>query len=233
MNDTFTPIPLTQMRRIIASRMTEAKRSVPHFRLTRNMEMDALVVARHELQKLRPEVKLSLNDLLIKACAMALKDQPAINVQWGETELRQYDCADISVIMAVEGGLVTPIIRDAGRKTVWEIADEVREFSHRAHSRTLKMSEVIGGTFSISNLGMYGIDQFDAIINPPQCAILAVGAVRRVPTVTDAGQLGIREVSTVTLSCDHRAIDGVTGARFLVALHDRLQNPALWATKYD
>lgn len=231
MQEKFKSIPLTQMRKIIAARMTETVRLIPHFRLVRDIEVDPLLNLRRDLQQVQPDRKLSLNDLLIKACALALQDQPALNIQWGETEIRQYDSSDISVVMAVEGGLTTPIIRNANEKSVWEISREVRELSARAHNRALKMNEVVGGTFSISNLGMYGVDRFDAIINPPQCAILAVGAVKPVAVTTESGELMVRKVATVTLSCDHRAIDGAVGARFLNALYDRTQNPAPWASE--
>jgi pyruvate dehydrogenase E2 component (dihydrolipoamide acetyltransferase) len=225
MTDEFKAIPLTQMRRIIAARMVEASQTIPDFRLSADIEVDRLLELRQQLLAERPGVKLSLNDLLIKSCAMALMDEPAINIQWADTEIHQFGSADISVVTAVEGGLTTPIIRQANRKSAWEIAEEVRALVERAQARTLKRDEIVGGSFSISNLGMYGVDRFDAIINPPQCAILAVGAANQRPLVTPEGETRIATIMTVTLSCDHRAVDGVTGARFLGALRRRLEDP--------
>lgn len=206
--------------------MAEANRTIAHFRLTADVELDALLKLRQELQSLCPEEKLSLNDLLIKCCAMALMDSPAVNILWGETELFQYHTADISVVMALgAGGLATPIVHAAETKSVWEIAREVKDLAARAAQNTLKMPEIVGGSFSISNLGMYGVDRFDAIINPPQCAILAVGAAKPRVLVTSDRQMRIATVLQATLSADHRAIDGVTGAAFLSALRARVEQP--------
>jgi pyruvate dehydrogenase E2 component (dihydrolipoamide acetyltransferase) len=222
--DDFKSIPLTQMRRTIGTRMTEAKRTIPHFRLVADMEVDRLLEWRQELLASGPAPKVSMTDILIKLCAMALMDEPAVNIQWAETEIRQFATADIAIVMAVEGGVSTPVIRHANLKSVAEIAQEARELAGRARSRTLKMNEIVGGSFSISNLGMFGIDQFDAVINAPQCAILALGAAK--PRVVAAPERGTRvaTVMTATLSCDHRAIDGVTGARFLTALRARIES---------
>jgi pyruvate dehydrogenase E2 component (dihydrolipoamide acetyltransferase) len=225
MTHNFKSIPLTQMRRTIAARMSEAKRAIPHFRLTADIEMDRLIELRRALLQTRPNEKLSLNDLLIKACATALIDEPSVNLQWVDGEVHQYTGADISVVMAVEGGLSTPIIWRANEKSIWNISTEVRDLGERAQRKTLKMSEIVGGSFSISNLGMYGVDQFDAIINPPQCAILAVGAAKLRPVATNTRDLRVATVVTATLSCDHRAIDGVSGAKFLAALRQRLERP--------
>jgi len=223
--DDFKAIPLTQMRRAIGVRMTEAKRAIPHFRLVADMEVGRLLEWRAELLASGSEPKVSVTDLLIKLCAMALMDEPAVNIQWAETEIRQFATADIAIVMAVEGGVSTPVIRRANLKSIAEIAQEARDFAQRARARTLKVNEIVGGSFSISNLGMFGIDQFDAVINAPQCAILALGAVK--PRVVATPQRGTRvaTVMTATLSCDHRAIDGVTGARFLTALRARIDSP--------
>jgi len=223
--DDFKAIPLTQMRRAIGTRMTEAKRAIPHFRLVADMEVDRLLEWRKELLASGSAPKVSVTDLLIKLCAMALMDEPAVNIQWAETEIRQFATADIALVMAVEGGVSTPVIRHANLKSIAEIAREARELAQRARARTLKVSEIVGGSFSISNLGMFGIDQFDAVINAPQCAILALGAAK--PSVVATPQRGTRvaTVMTATLSCDHRAIDGVTGARFLTALRARIGSP--------
>jgi len=223
--DDFKAIPLTQMRRTIGARMTAAKRAIPHFRLVADMEVDRLLEWRKELPASGSTPRVSVTDLLIKLCAMALMDEPTVNIQWAETEIRQFATADIAIVMAVEGGISTPVIRRANLKSLAEIAQEARELAQRARARTLKVNEIVGGSFSISNLGMFGIDQFDAVINAPQCAILALGAAK--PRVVATPQRGTRiaTVMTATLSCDHRAIDGVTGARFLTALRARIESP--------
>ncbi|HEY1890743.1 MAG TPA: dihydrolipoamide acetyltransferase family protein [Steroidobacteraceae bacterium] len=223
--DDFKAIPLTQMRRAIGTRMSEAKRAIPHFRLVADLEVDRLLEWRKELLAAVPASRVSVTELLIKLCAMALMDEPAVNIQWAETEIHQFATADIAIVMAVEGGVSTPVIRHANLKSVAEIAQEARELAQRARSRTLKMSEIVGGSFSISNLGMFGIDQFDAVINVPQCAILALGAAKPRVVVTPERETRVATVMTATLSCDHRAIDGVTGARFLNALRARVESP--------
>lgn len=225
MSSRHKTIPLTSLRKMIAARMQEAKQTIPHFRVGVDIEMDALIACRKGLRAARPHIRLSLNDLLIKACAVALMKEPGVNVQWAENEIHQYANADISVIMAVEGGVSAPIVRCAESKSVWEIAQEVRELATRAAKNTLKVAEILGGSFSLSNLGMYGVDRFDAIINPPQCAILAVATAQpRVIALTD-GMMRVATIMTATLSCDHRAIDGATGARFLAALRQQLEHP--------
>lgn len=226
MREPFKAIPLTPMRKAIAARMTVAKQTIPHFRLIADIELDALMGLHQELRERHPDAHLSLNSILIKACATALIEVPAINIQWAETEIHQYQTADISVVTALErGGLSTPIIRRADSKSIWEIAREVRELSSRAAKGALRMDEIVGGSFSVSNLGRYGIDQFDAIINSPQCAILAVGAAKLRALVSPEHEMRIATVMRVTLSVDHRAIDGVTGAAFLAALRHRLEHP--------
>jgi pyruvate dehydrogenase E2 component (dihydrolipoamide acetyltransferase) len=223
--DDFKVIPLTQMRRTIGTRMTEAKRTIPHFRLVADMEVDRLLEWRKQLLASEAAPKVSVTDLLIKLCAMALMDEPAVNIQWADTEIRQFATADIAIVMAVEGGVSTPVIRHANLKSIAEIAREARELAERARARTLKMNEIVGGSFSISNLGMFGIDRFDAVINAPQCAILALGAAKPRVMATAEGGTRVAKVMTATLSCDHRAIDGVTGARFLTALRARIECP--------
>ncbi len=225
MSEQYLVRPLSPMRKAIAARMSEAKRTIPHFRLTAEVEVDALLAHRAALQQARPGIALSLNHLLIKACAQALMDVPEVNVQWAETELHQFPSADISIVTAVEGGLATPIIRGAEGKSVWEIVAEVKQLAARAARNELKMQEVLGGSFSISNLGMYGVDEFDAVINPPQCAILAIGAARPRCVVSRSVEPRVATVMRVTLSADHRAIDGVAGARFLSALKTRIERP--------
>lgn len=225
MGDRYVVKSLSPMRKVIAARMSEATRTIPHFRLTADIEVDALMRLRMELKADHPGAELSLNDLLIKACAMALMDVPEMNIQLVEGGIHQYLTADIAVVTAVEGGLMTPIVRNANRKTVWGIAAEVRALLARAAKNALRMDEVFGGSFSISNLGMYGVDRFDAIINAPQCAILAIASARPRVVVTAAGEMRVATVLPVTLSIDHRAIDGVTGATFLAALRNRVEQP--------
>jgi pyruvate dehydrogenase E2 component (dihydrolipoamide acetyltransferase) len=225
MSEEYLVRPLSPMRKIIAARMSEAKRTIPHFRLMAEFEVDALLGQRNELRRARPGVPLSLNDLLIKACAQALMEVPEVNVQWADAELHQFTSADISIVTAVEGGLATPILRRAEATSVWEISSEVKALAARAARNELKMQEILGGSFSISNLGMYGVDEFDAVINPPQCAILAIATAKsRCVAPRDVGR-SVATVMRVTLSADHRAIDGVVGARFLAALRARIETP--------
>jgi pyruvate dehydrogenase E2 component (dihydrolipoamide acetyltransferase) len=225
MNEEYLVRPLSPMRKVIAARMSEAKRTIPHFRLRAEIEVDALLARRIELRQARPENTLSLNDLLIKACAQALMDVPEVNVQWAEKELHQFSSADISIVTAVEGGLATPIVRKAEAKSVWQISSEVKELANRAARNLLRMEEILGGSFSISNLGMYGVDEFDAVINPPQCAILAIGVAKSCCVVSRDLEPRVATVMRATLSADHRAIDGITGARFLAALKSRIESP--------
>ena len=224
MPEIYTAVQLSPLRKVIAARMTEAKQTIPHYRLGVDIRMDALMAAREALRAGRPGAAISLNDLLIKACASALMEMPAVNIQWVGGVIHRYPSADISVVMAIDGGLSTPIIRAAETKSEWAIAREVRELSARAAANTLKMQEVFGGTFTISNLGMYGVDEFDAIINAPQCAILALGrAAPRV--VADNGGMAIATMLRATLSVDHRAIDGAVGAQFLSTLRQYVEQP--------
>jgi len=223
--DAYTVAPLTPMRRAIAARMSEAKRSIPHFRLVADVQFDALMAQRKALRDQRPDQPVSLNDFLIKACSQALVEVPDLNVQWAEKELHRYHRVDISVVTAVQGGLSTPILRAADRKSVWQIASEIRELTARAARNALKMDEIVGGTFSLSNLGMYDVDQFDAIINPPQCAILAIGKAKPRCIVLGDSRTGIATVARLTLSVDHRAVDGVIAAKFLSALKARIESP--------
>ena len=220
----YKTIPLTPLRKIIAARMTEAKQNIPHYCVSMDIEMDPLLALRKRVNADNPNIKMSVNDFVIKACANTLMDHPEINSQLIDDEIHQYYQADISVVVSVEGGLSTPVLRNANTKTVQQIAAEVRTLATRAANGQLKMNEILGGSFSISNLGMYGIDQFDAIINPPQCAILAVASAKPKPMVKN-GALGISTVMRVQLSLDHRAIDGAAGSEFLSALCDQLENP--------
>lgn len=216
---------LSPIRKIIAARMTEAKRSIPHFRLISDIEIDALLALRAEANAARGTDKLSVNDFLIKASALALIENPRVNVQWAETAIDEFSTADISVVVSIDGGLATPIVRRAEDKSVTEISQEMRVLAERAARGALKMDEVVGGTFSISNLGKFGVEQFDAIINPPQCAILAVGAARKRQVIDSEGSVRIAAVMRTTLSVDHRAIDGAVAARFLSSLRSHIEAP--------
>lgn len=214
----YQTIPLSPLRKIIASRMVEAKQNIPHYRLTVHIELDELLLLRQQLnqqiQNTQDQLKISVNDFVLKASAEALMIHPEMNCQLIDNQLHQYTSADISMVVAVEDGLSTPVIRQANRKSLCEIARESKDLATRAINRQLSMTEIEGGSFSVSNLGAAGIDQFDAIINPPQCAILAVATANSQAIIKDS-QIQIGTLMRVTLSCDHRAIDGATGARFL------------------
>lgn len=217
---------LSGMRKVIAKRLTESKTSVPHFYLTIECEMDKLMAQRKELNaKLADSgVKLSVNDFIIRATALALKKVPAANVQYAGDKMYWYARADISVAVAVEGGLVTPVVRGADGKGLSEISSDVKDLAGKAREGKLLPEEYAGGTISISNLGMYGIKEFSAVINPPQAAILAIGAGEQRPVVKD-GALAVATVMSVTMSCDHRAIDGAVGAEFLAAFKGYIEDP--------
>jgi pyruvate dehydrogenase E2 component (dihydrolipoamide acetyltransferase) len=225
MRETYAVKPLTAMRKAIAARMSEASQTIPHYRLGADIEVDALLELREEFRARDPETKVSLNDFLIKACAAALMDVPAMNVRWAETAIHEYRCADVSVVTAVEGGLLTPIVRSAESKSVSTISRETTDLLSRAARNALRMEEILGGTFSISNLGMHDVEQFDAIINPPQCAILAVGSAKHRALVSPRREIRIATLMHVTLSVDHRAVDGATAASFMAALRRRLEQP--------
>lgn len=217
-------VPHSAMRRAIATALTAAKRDVPHFYLTADILMDDLLALRTQLNGL-PGQKISVNDFIIRAAALALADVPDVNVQYAEEGMRRFRQANIAVAVAIEGGLVTPVLRDAGSKPLRTIAVEAVSLASRARERRLSQQDLSDGTFAISNLGMFGIRDFQAIIAPPQAAILAVGATRREAQEAADGSVRFRSVMSVTLSCDHRAIDGAVGARFLSALRQHLEQP--------
>ena len=224
--DSYTLVPLDGMRRTVARRLTESARDIPHFPLTIDVEIDALLAARSRINSLlEPRgIKVSVNDLVIKAAALALKQVPEANASFTPEGIALHRHADISMAVAVDGGLITPIIRKAEQKGLAEIALEAKDLAERARNRKLKPEEFQGGTFSISNLGMFGIRQFGSIINPPQGAILSVGAGEARAVVRD-GQVIIRTLMTVTLTCDHRVIDGAIGARWLAAFRALIEEP--------
>ena len=223
----FKTVPLDGMRKIIASRLTEAKRTIPHFYLRRDIRLDKLLRVRGEVNKgLEARgVKISMNDFIIKACALALQKVPTANAVWAGDRVLQMEASDISVAVAIEGGLFTPVLQDAEAKPLSQLAVEMKDLAARARNRKLAPHEYQGGSFSISNLGMMGIDNFDAVINPPQGAILAVGAGKKRPVVLDDGSLSVATVMSVTMSVDHRVIDGALGAELLNEIVNYLENP--------
>ena len=220
-------VKLDGMRKTIAARLTEAKQTIPHFYLRRDIELDALMKFRAQLNKqLEPRgVKLSVNDFIIKACALALQDVPDANAVWAGDRLLKLKPSDVAVAVAIEGGLFTPVLRDAEMKSLSALSAEMKDLATRARERKLSPQEYQGGSFAISNLGMFGIDNFDAVINPPHGAILAVGAGVKKPVVGEDGELKVATVMSVTLSVDHRVIDGAMGAQLLGAIKANLENP--------
>ncbi|MES9540572.1 2-oxo acid dehydrogenase subunit E2, partial [Actinomadura sp. NPDC000600] len=219
-------VPLNRFRKVAARRLTESKREAPHFYLNREVDAEALLAFRATLNEALAPAKVSVNDLVVKAVATALREHPAVNVSYTEENLLFHKRMHVGVAVAVEDGLVVPVVRDADRKSVSEIGRETRELAGKARDGKLSAREMSGGTFSVSNLGMFGVDSFSAVINPPEAAILAVGAVRDEPVVRD-GQVVPGKRMAVTLSVDHRATDGATAARFLARLAELLQNPLL------
>ncbi len=224
----FTTVAMNGMRKAIASRLQAAKRNAPHFRLTIDLNVESVQALRQQINSTVPQVKLSINDMLIKAAAAALIKVPQVNVQFDEEnqQILQFEQADISVAVAIENGLITPIIKAANHKSLAQISNDMRDLATRAKTGKLAPDEFQGGSFSISNLGMLGIQQFDAIINPPQGAILALGAAEK-RAVVENDEIVVREMVTATLSCDHRVIDGALGAQFLSAFKQFVENPAL------
>lgn len=216
--------PASEMRRTIAKRLVTSLGPVPHFFLTTEIEMDRAAEMRSGINALDPELKISVNDIIIKVAAAALLQHPQVNASYQDKVVRYYEHADIGVAVAIEEGLITPIIRAADQKSLSEIAGEVRDLAGRARERKLKPEEYMGASFSISNLGMFGIDEFTAVINPPEGAILAIGAMSPKPVVRD-NQVVVRQMMRVTMSCDHRVIDGATGAKFLQTFKKILENP--------
>jgi len=223
----FEEMPLDGMRKIIASRLTEAKQTIPHFYLRREIQLDALLKFRSELNKSLADkgVKLSVNDFIIKACANALQEVPDCNAVWAGDRILKLKPSDVAVAVAIEGGLFTPVLRDAESRTLSSLSVEMKDLAARAKTRKLAPHEYQGGSFAISNLGMMGITNFDAVINPPHGSILAVGAGQKMPVVNAEGELDIATVMSVTLSVDHRVIDGALGAQFLAAVKQNLENP--------
>jgi pyruvate dehydrogenase E2 component (dihydrolipoyllysine-residue acetyltransferase) len=228
----FREVPLDGMRRTIARRLIEAKQTIPHFYLTADVEITRLLTLREEANAAAPKdkqgnpaFKLSLNDLIIKAWAAALQRVPAANAVWAQDRILRFEHSDIAVAVALEGGLIAPVIRQAEQKTLSAISNETKELATRARAKKLKPSDYEGGSSTISNLGMYGVREFAAIINPPQATILAVGAARRQATAREDGGVVFASVLSVTLSCDHRVVDGALGAEVIAAFRRLVEQP--------
>jgi pyruvate dehydrogenase E2 component (dihydrolipoamide acetyltransferase) len=223
----YEEVKLDGMRKTIAARLTEAKQTIPHFYLRRDIKLDALMKFRAELnaQLEARKVKLSVNDFIIKACALALQQVPNANAVWAGDRILKLKPSDVAVAVAIEGGLFTPVLKDADQKSLAALSIEMKDLATRARDRRLAPHEYQGGSFAISNLGMFGIDSFDAVINPPHGGILAVGAGVPKPVVGKDGLITVATVMSVTLSVDHRVIDGALGAQLLQAIVDNLENP--------
>ncbi|NVK64946.1 MAG: pyruvate dehydrogenase complex dihydrolipoamide acetyltransferase [Flavobacteriales bacterium] len=223
--ETFTDEPISQMRKTIAKRLSESKFTAPHFYLTIELDMDRAIDLRTSLKE-QADIKISFNDMVIKACALALREHPAVNSAWLGDVIRRNEHVHIGVAVAVDEGLLVPVIRFADGKGMPEIGAEVRELATKAKNKKLQPSEWEGNTFTISNLGMFGIEEFTAIVNPPDSCIMAVGGIRQVPVVKN-GEIVPGNVMKVTLSCDHRVVDGATGAEFLNTFKNYMENPVL------
>ncbi len=225
----FVEVSLDGMRKTIAARLVEAKQTIPHFYLRREIHLDELLRLRVKVNDaLKPkDMKVSINDFIIRASALALQQVPGANSVWAHDRILQFASSDVAVAVAVDGGLFTPVIRDAQLKSLAELSEEMKQLAEKARTRRLKPTEYSGGSFSISNLGMFGIENFDAVINPPHGSILAVGAGRRIACEGKDGRAEFRTSMSVTLSCDHRVIDGALGAQFLAEIARHLENPLL------
>lgn len=221
-----TTVEVSNMRQVIAQRLVESKQNIPHFYLTVDCHVDKLISLKNEVNSANENNKVTINDLIIKAVAFSMKKFPDINSSWIDTKIVRYSNIDISIAVALEDGLITPIVKNAGEKSVLSISKEVKDLVNRARSGKLRPEEFQGGGFTISNLGMFGIKTFSAIINPPQSCIMAVGASKKQPVVISE-KIEIAEVMTVTLSVDHRAVDGALGAKFLNAFKYYIENPTV------
>jgi pyruvate dehydrogenase E2 component (dihydrolipoamide acetyltransferase) len=220
----FKDVPLTQIRKTIARRLAESNGPVPTFFLTSEYDATRAAELRAQLAEMGDQYKVSFNDIVIKAVALALAEHPEVNAHWLNDKIRHFNRIHVAMAVAVEDGLITPVLFDADRLSLWEISEKARDVAKRARERKLMPEEYTGATFTVSNLGMFGIDQFTAIINPPEAGILAIGGVEQKPVVID-GQLEVRERMRVTMSCDHRAVDGATGAKFLQTVRRYIENP--------
>ena len=223
----FAEIPLDGMRKVIANRLTEAKQTIPHFYLRKSVNLDKLLIVRSEMNTglIDQGIKISVNDFIIKASSLALQDIPQANVVWAQDRILQMTSSDVAVAVSVEGGLYTPVIFDSEKKTLSSLSLEIKDLASRARDKKLLPNEYQGGSFAISNLGMMGIENFDAVINPPHGSILAVGAGTKKPIVKEDGTISVATIMSLTLSVDHRAIDGALGAKFLARITNYLENP--------
>ena len=220
----FKDVPLTQIRKTIARRLAESNGPVPTFFLTSEYDATRAAEMRTQLTEMGDQYKVSFNDIVIKAVALALAEHPEVNAHWLNDKIRHFNRIHVAMAVAVEDGLITPVLFDADRLSLWEISGMARDLAKRARDRKLMPEEYTGATFTVSNLGMFGIDQFTAIINPPEAGILAIGGVEEKPVVVD-GALEVRHRMRVTMSCDHRAVDGATGAKFLQTVRGYIENP--------
>jgi pyruvate dehydrogenase E2 component (dihydrolipoamide acetyltransferase) len=221
--ESFEEVPVSQMRKVIARRLSESKHTAPHFYLTMSINMDKAIEARKAMLEFSP-VKISVNDIIIKAVAGALRKNPAANSSWLGDKIRYNHHINIGVAVAIEDGLIVPVVKFADSKSLSHISAEVKELAEKAKNKKLQPNEFEGNTFTISNLGMFGIDEFTAIINPPDACILAVGAAKET-VIVENGQMKVANVMKVTLSCDHRVVDGAVGSAFLKTLKELLENP--------
>ena len=223
----FTEIALDGMRKVIANRLTEAKQTIPHFYLRRSVSLDKLLMIRAEMNNGLADkgIKISVNDFIIKASSLALQDIPQANVVWAHDRILQMKSSDVAVAVSVEGGLYTPVLFDSENKSISSLSSEIKALASKARDKKLSPSEYQGGSFAISNLGMMGVENFDAVINPPHGSILAVGAGTKKPIVMEDGSISVATIMSMTLSVDHRAIDGALGAEFLARIAHYLENP--------
>lgn len=224
--ESFKDEPVSQMRKVIAHRLAESKFSAPHFYLTISINMDNAIESRKAINQSISPSKISFNDFVVKAAAVSLKDHPRVNASWHGDFIRYYDHVHIGVAVAVDEGLLVPVVRFANEKPLTEIGQEVKDFAQKAKEKKLQPEEWEGNTFTISNLGMFGIDEFTAIVNPPDACILAIGGIQHVPVIKD-GEIVPGSVMKVTLSCDHRVVDGAVGSAFLNSFKNYLENPVL------
>jgi pyruvate dehydrogenase E2 component (dihydrolipoamide acetyltransferase) len=221
--ESYTEVAVSQMRKAIARRLSESKHTAPHFYLTMSINMDKAIAARKQMNEYS-EAKISVNDIIIKAVALALRKNPNANSSWLGDKIRYNNHINIGVAVAIEDGLIVPVVKFADNKSLSHISTEVKQLAEKAKNKKLQPNEFEGNTFTISNLGMFGIDEFTAIINPPDACILAVGAAKET-VVAENGQMKISQIMKVTLSCDHRVVDGAVGSAFLATLKDLLENP--------
>ncbi len=224
-SESYTEVSLSQMRKVIAKRLSESKHTAPHFYLTMSIRMDKAMEARKQMNSMS-DVKISMNDIIVKAVALSLRKNPAVNASWLGDKIRYNNHIHIGVAVAIEDGLIVPVVKFADNKSIAHISTEVKQLADKAKNKKLQPQEFEGNTFTISNLGMFGIDEFTAIINPPDACILAVGAAKET-VVVENGQMQVGNVMKVTLSCDHRVVDGAVGSAFLQSLKNFLENPVM------